>query len=334
MDTVFCPNCMADVEYLTEERPEVLPVRGEDIEVSARVAVCSSCGEDVWVDEFEDETLAAAYSLYRQKHGLLTPEEIASIRKRWGIGQRAFSLLLGWGEITLHRYESGSIQDKAHDTQLRMAGDPSGIRTLLQANGQRLTKKQRETVEKRLAEEEAVACDDELENILARETSPRYGGSVPLSLAKVREMVAYFCQSKDMFVTKLAKLMFYADFLHYKQNTTSITGLAYVHLKYGPVPEHYERIRADLLENGIVQVEARTGDDWEAEVLVALRPADVSVFEQSELEAMRYLRDELGSMTSKRVSELSHSESAYQQTAMGERIPYEKAGELSLSLRR
>ena len=36
--------------------------------------------------------------------------------------------------------------------------------------------------------------------------------------------------------------MFYADFLFYKENCKSITGLEYCKLPFGPVPDRFETI--------------------------------------------------------------------------------------------
>jgi putative zinc finger/helix-turn-helix YgiT family protein len=337
MSTTFCPTCMKDADVRIEDRRETLPVRGEDIEVEARVAVCSTCGEDVWLDELEDATLALAFAEYRRRHHLLQPEEMERIRRLWGLGQRAFAQLLGWGEITLHRYENGSLQDAAHDAQLRMAERSENVRTLLESNGGRLTPRQREAVERRLKEAEAIAAerecgDEDFERLLARRAAGGYGGNAALSLAKVREMMAYFAELPDMFVTKLAKLMFYADFLHYREHTTSITGLAYAHAPQGPIPDRYERIRDDVIENAVVEIEERCGDNWSGEVLVAQRPADVSAFSESELAVLRAVRKRLGAKTSKCLSDMSHAETAWTATQMGGRISYETARELASSL--
>src|SRR5450759_4304477 len=114
-----CLECGKLVTPKIVERTETLPVRGEPTEVLARVAVCTECNADMSVEELDDATLVAAFNLYRQKHGLMTPEEMRRLRGRYGLGVRPFSLLLGWGEITLHRYESGSLQDAAHEATLR-----------------------------------------------------------------------------------------------------------------------------------------------------------------------------------------------------------------------
>ena len=335
MSTTFCPACMKDADVRIEGRRETLPVRGEDIEVEARVAVCSTCGEDIWLDELEGETLARAFAEYRRRRRLLQPDEMARIRRRWGLGQRAFALLLGWGEVTLHRYESGSLQDAAHDAQLRMAERPENIRTLLEAHGERLTPRQREAVERRLGEAAALATeceggDEDFERLLERRAEGGFGGHAQLSLAKVRETIAYFAARPGMFVTKLAKLMFYADFLHYREHATSITGLAYAHAPQGPIPERYERLRDDAIESAVVEVEERCGDDWSSEVLVARRPANLCVFSETELTVLRAVEKPLGAKTSRRLSEMSHSEAAWTTTSMGERIPYAAARSLSL----
>lgn len=337
MSTTFCPQCMKETDVHIDDRRETLPVRGEDIEVDARVAACSVCGEDVWVDELEDETLGRAFAEYRRRHGLLQPEEMQRIRRQWGLGQRAFAQLLGWGEITLHRYENGSLQDGAHDAQLRMAERPENVRDLLESNGGRLTARQRDAVVRRLEEAEALGaeceCSDEaFERLLARRTKGGYGGNAPLSLTKVRETIVFFAEMPDMFVTKLAKLMFYADFLHYRENTTSITGLAYAHAPQGPIPDRYERIRDDVIENAVVEIQERFGDSWAGEVLVAQRPANVGAFSESELAVLRAVKKQLGAKTSKRLSELSHAETAWITTEMGERIPYETARGLAVPL--
>jgi len=337
MSTTFCPTCMKDTDVRIEDRRETLPVRGEDIEVEARVAVCLTCGEDVWMDELEDETLAQAFAEYRRRHGLLQPEEMKRIRQQWGLGQRAFATLLGWGEITLHRYESGSLQDGAHDAQMRMAERAENVRILLEANGDRLTPRQRQAVERRLEEAEALAADcecgdEDFERLLARAAARGHGGNAPLSLAKIRETIVYFADVPNMFATKLAKLMFYADFLHYREQTTSITGLAYAHAPQGPIPDRYERIRANVVENGIVDIEERYGCDWNGEVLVAQRRADLGVFSETELAVLQSVRERLGSKTSKSLSDMSHAETAWTATEMGQRISYETARGLSFAL--
>ena len=64
-----------------------------------------------------------------------------------------------------------------------------------------------------------------------------YSGYRSLSMEKVAA-VGHLLISKigSTFVTKMNKLMFYADFIHYKRHGYGITGLSYRALQYGPVP--------------------------------------------------------------------------------------------------
>lgn len=173
MKQLECFECGSPVEPRIEERVETLPVRGEDTQVLARVAVCPRCGADMSVEELDDATLVAAFNLYRQRHGLMTPEEMRGLRERYGLGVRPFSLLLGWGEITLHRYEAGSLQDAAHEVTLRLAENPANLRVLLTSNGHKLTARQRARLESRLS---AIEVDELglIRSWLVQETAARY----------------------------------------------------------------------------------------------------------------------------------------------------------------
>lgn len=48
--------------------------------------------------------------------------EIKEIRDSFGLSQKDFAILLGFGEKTITRYENGSIQDESHDIAIRLAG--------------------------------------------------------------------------------------------------------------------------------------------------------------------------------------------------------------------
>ncbi|QPM68153.1 type II TA system antitoxin MqsA family protein [Atribacter laminatus] len=98
-------------------------MKGEPIEVLAQVAVCPQCNQDLYDDELDSQTQQSIFNQYRQKHGLLTSEEILRIREKYKLSQKAFSRLLGFGEVTIHRYELGSIQEKTHDLLIRQAED-------------------------------------------------------------------------------------------------------------------------------------------------------------------------------------------------------------------
>jgi len=62
------------------------------------------------------------------------------------------SRLLGWGEITYHRYENGSLPDQSHNNQLRLIKEPSNVKILLENNSDNLSSKTIKKLNKRLEE--------------------------------------------------------------------------------------------------------------------------------------------------------------------------------------
>ena len=71
-------------------------------------------------------------------------------------------------------------------------------------------------------------------------------------------------------------MLFYADFLHFKENTVSISGAPYLAFPRGPVPQHYDWLMEEMEENGDLLVEEVGGDHWGGEKLIAQRQPSVS----------------------------------------------------------
>lgn len=78
---------------------------------------CGSCREIV----LDDAAMSAIEGARRQALGLLSPQEIRDLRTRLGRTQAGMSELLGIGEKTYCRWESGSyMQSEASDRYLRL----------------------------------------------------------------------------------------------------------------------------------------------------------------------------------------------------------------------
>ena len=335
MGKILCLACRKLVVPDIESRTETFPVRGENIEVDSQVAVCPDCQEDLSVEELDELTLQKAFSEYRLRHGLLSREEVRDVRKKYGLSQRAFSLVLGWGEITVHRYEAGSIQDVAHDAQLRMAADPRNMALLLSANGHRLTPRQSSQLEAVLSGVRAgvIAAADECSwPSVTRSSVDEFTGFRAFDVDKFTEMVVYFAGMPRMFRTKLNKLLFYSDFLNFKQSAVSMSGAPYLAFERGPVPRHYDWITEALEQQGDIRTVEWTSGDKSGEIVKSTRSADTSIFSESESRVLAFVRDRFAAATSKELMELSHAETAYSRTDSKQMISYLWARELSVSL--
>lgn len=150
-----CPICEAKRELQFGKRSETLKIRDEDIAVESKVYYCP-IGKHYFHDvDDEEEKFQKAYREYRNRKNLLQPEDIKQIREKYGFSQRAFARFLGWGEITIQRYEAGALQDFAHNSLLFFIRDFNNFKQLFQIRKSQLSKRDIYKIEKRLSEIES-----------------------------------------------------------------------------------------------------------------------------------------------------------------------------------
>ena len=78
----------------------------------------------------------------------MTAQEIKDIRAKYQMSRKMFSQLLGIGEASLARYESGGKPTKANANLIRATMIPAFMAGCLERDGDALTPKQRASVEK------------------------------------------------------------------------------------------------------------------------------------------------------------------------------------------
>jgi putative zinc finger/helix-turn-helix YgiT family protein len=89
---------------------------------------CEKCGEAI----LDDRAMSIIEGARREALGLLSPEEIRAFRTKLQKTQGAMSEILGIGEKTYTRWESGSfIQSEAFDRYLRLLMDDTENLALL-----------------------------------------------------------------------------------------------------------------------------------------------------------------------------------------------------------
>ena len=336
----FCPQCENERSIALVSKSETLPVLGEPTEYTATVYRCEICGTEFAPTDLEERNFKAAYDTYRRRHKLLLPEEIRSVRETYGLSQRTFSKFLGWGEITIHRYEAGAIQDVAHNETLALIKDDhrNALR-ILELNREHLSEDTARKLEKRIrdlleTEKGSVGLIVDLLGLY------RTTGRVPsvntgyreFDLERMENLILYvLTRLGGVFKTKLNKLLWYCDFKYFKENTVSITGAQYVHLPYGPIPDGYDLFLWGLgSERKISSTEVFFNETVSGEQLSAEVAPDESLFLQKEIETINYVIETLGHMTSKQISEKSHSEVAYESAKPSEVISYKCAVDLSI----
>lgn len=121
-----CPECGTQMR---EKRGKLkLPVNGEEVTVPEAMHLsCPKCHEVVLRSDDARRLRQRALEIYRGKYGLLSADEIRSIRDRFGLTQAELARLLRLGGNTISRWEAGrNVQAAAMDMLLRMIRDLPG----------------------------------------------------------------------------------------------------------------------------------------------------------------------------------------------------------------
>lgn len=326
----ICPNCEKESTIELAHTKEDIEVRGDTFVVDVEFFKCLECGEG-----FENtrgvDALEVAYDEYRRKHKMLRPEEIREWRRRYGLTQRELSELLGWGGATLSRYENGALHSDAHEKVLRLAMEPRNLLKLMEETPDALGEDKRGRLinELHAAEEETCSYDILFEERFGRYDQDVYSGFKKLNLSKLFNAILFFCK-EGQYVTKLNKLLFYADFKHFKDYTVSITGIHYVHLPYGPIPDNYDFYYANLRKEKKLLVKEVQYDGYVGENRVTQVEPNMNIFEDTELKVLLDVKEYFQKYNSTQIRDFSHKERAYRETDDGETISYTYANDLRI----
>lgn len=325
----LCSNCENETDFEIVTKEEVIPVRKEPVKLDVQYFRCKKCGDEFFDPKQNMDPFIFAYRLYRDKKALLQPEEIKAWRKTYKLTQKEMANLLGLGLATISRYENGSLQEESHDKLIRLAMDPTNLIKLIGDADEGFSQARKEQLRKILLETEANfhSLDNSILVNFGNYEPNELSGYKRFNLEKLYNAILFFCR-KEVFLTKLNKLLFYADFKHFKEYTLSITGVRYAHIPFGPAPDNYQIYLGAL--NSKKQIEIIEDiDQTGGEIIRAIKEPDLSLFSASELRIMASVQEDFEDYRASVMTELSHKEAAYQDTQNGTYISYNYANQLN-----
>ncbi|MCI7605897.1 MAG: DUF4065 domain-containing protein [Spirochaetales bacterium] len=325
-----CPLCNK-VHLLEKRRREsVMLIKNEEVKYEETYFFCpNSVGydEDEFVSaEMMDYNLQNARNAYRKAHGLLTSYEIAEVRALYGMSQSDLALLLGWGEVTITRYETKAIQDETYDQLIRMVKDDPYYAL-------RCLKKQKEHFSVGKYEDLAVAIINRIDSIgvekmILKNIENRYAeydtpcdfnGYQVLDISKLGAVMAFFAQyCKNLYKVKLMKLLWYADALSYQKRNHAITGLVYQHMPYGALPI----ANVEIINLPQLDVEEIEKDDGVIYHIQAKRGMTLDALTPDEIDIIYAVAKKFDNVKTKDIVEYMHKEEAYKETEMFQIIPF------------
>ena len=288
-------------------------------------------GEQFTTTESDTVCYEQVTNQYREKYGIPYTDEIVAVRSRYGVSAAKMSLILGIGVNQYRLYEQGEVPSVSNGRMIRSVMNPKVMLEMVESSRNELSDSDYEKI---TAKVKAVIADSEAFKLDQYETmrvfsSPRGAdnGYAQLSLNRLKNVMLYILnRCEDVWTTKMNKLLFYADFLSYRERGMAMTGLTYRAIDFGPVPERWDRVYSEFPE--VVQ-ELRQVGDFVGSVLTTSAKADEALFSEKEREVLDAVCTRLGSDTSRKLVSLSHDEITWQNHhEHHDRIPFIDAFEL------
>lgn len=330
----LCLSCMEEHEVQEVAVPEENVFNGREVHYIATYEYCSYAEEYTQTEEMIRKNDIAFKDSYRKQMKLLTSDEIIAIRSMYGVSQKDFAIILGWGQATITRYENYQVQDTTHDDVLRkIKEDPKWFLKLLIRSQENLSTKAYEKYNRianaliKSKKNEFLKDFIEMQYIDIMGNEQLTGGTL-LNLDKVVAAVNIFAlRVQNLYKVKLMKYLWYADFLNYKRTGKSITGMAYKALPMGAVPEAHEVIIS--LENiHFEEVLINGNTAYKFEYVPSVNVQELTA---SELDVIDEVITRFGEMNTQDIINTMHDEVAYKETAPNEYIVYKYAHELSIA---
>ncbi len=322
-----CPFCEKLHEIEVYKRNTKSLVDEIPVEHQETYYYCPIEDEAFFTKHILGENLLAAKDSYRKTIGRLTSNEIKDIRKMYNLSQKEFSNMLGWGDVTVQRYEKKSIQDETYDEKMRMLiENPQKALKELEKHKNCFTEeryKEVASIIKSLIKEKGIKYlkQQVVESIYLDFNQPcEENGWQILNLNKVEQMVRFFAQyDSQLYKVKLMKLLWYADALFYKRYGKSMSGLVYKHLPLGAVPLGHEEILSTL-EN--IEIIEEYFNEHPAYKIKTKEEVDLSKLDPSEIRVLHEVMEKFKDMGSRAISVYMHEEGAYKITKENEIISY------------
>ena len=334
---VYCPYCKKEVEYKIEKR-ELKEFRGIEVNTFENVAICNECNQDLYVNKIEDENNERIYKIYREKANIIKAEDIVKLREKYDISQRELTAILGFGKMTINRYERGGLPTKSQSDYIK----------LLIENEDRFIEKVKEAYENNNITEKTykkIVSEGQEENISKKRVQENirrylkevlnrkpdiYNGYKSLDLEKVENIISYIASKvKNLTITSLNKYLWYIDMLSFNKRSVAITGLTYQNQKFGPTIVYKKYDELSLLDDKYQREDIET-ENGNTTKIISNENFNLDKINDSEKEIIDTIIKLLKNKKVTDISEMSHREDGWKKTKRLEKISFEYAMNLNI----
>lgn len=153
-----------------------------------------------------------------------------------------------------------------------------------------------------------------------------YEFALPDRDARMKELILYIsdkCSNNPKYgATMLNKILWAIDFISFQNRGKPIMGEKYQRLEHGPAPYRLRPIRQEMEDAGDLHVRATNYHGRTQHRIIALRNANLSIFDGDEIALVDDIIRTLGEYTGTELSEWSHQR-AWKTRRDGDLMPYE-----------
>lgn len=315
-----------EMKRVFEER--VWKFRGEDYHYYHTAWLCDDTGEQFTTDESDTAGFVQVTNQYREKYGIPYTDEIIAVRERYGVSAAKMALILGIGINQYRLYEQGEVPSVSNGRMIRSVMNPKVMLDMVESSRNELSQHDYDKIS---AKVKASIDESECYKLMQYDTgrvfaAPRgfANGYAQVSLVRLKNIMLYVLERcQDVWCTKMNKLLFYIDFLSYRERGFAMTGLSYRAIEFGPVPERWDRVYSEFSE--IVQ-DLKQAGDFVGSMLRANASVEKGVLSDDDMRIIDIVCAAFGNKTSREMSKISHNEDAWiNRQSSREHIPYSEA---------
>lgn len=301
-------------ELRIEDREFVF--RKEKFTVKFHYLLDTETKEQFTTTELDEINTNQVYNQYRDKHNLPFPDEIKKLREKYDLPATKMSEILGFGVNTYRNYEDGEVPVDANAKLIQLADEPHVFRKLVRMSSleESFKTKLLAKVDEIIKNEEARRELEFLPVLYNENVADEFSGYRKPSLERVTEMIVYFTEKLKPWKTQMNKLLFYADFLNFKNSGFSMSGMHYRAIDMGPVVADFNAVfdYCATVEHVVVySTPFDNGGVGEQFKPNKKRKFNKSMFEPSELEILESVVQKFGKMKTKQLVDYSHNEQGW-----------------------
>lgn len=261
--------------------------------------------------KIDEINISQVYNQYRVKYGIPFPDEIVAIRKRYELSASKMSEILGFGNNQYRLYERGDMPSEANGKVLHSIIKKKIFEVFVNNAENQFTSNEFATIRGKLEKSTPETNINLFEKLIFDSYSrSNINGYASQSYTKLKNIILYFiAKSGGVFNTKMNKLLFYTDFLSYKEYGCSMSGLAYKAIQYGPVPVRWDTIYG--LIDGVHSEIIEFSSGYSGTKLCSKIEPDMEKFSAEECLVLDAVYNKFKDVNANKISEISHREDAW-----------------------